>query len=206
MALKNLINIFKKKKINLFIQASSSLEYGNIKSPQNEKNKCAPVSHYGKAKHKATKYLMKDNFFFNYIVLRLYQVYGPYQKIDRLIPITINSCLKNKKFKCTDGTQKRDFLFIDDFIDLIVKILKKKKIKSGIYNVGSGKPLYVNYIIKKINFIIKKGYPLFGAIKMRKDESSSLYPNTNKIKKNFNWLPKTSFLEGIKKTINYYEN
>ena len=62
----------------------------------------------------------------NFLVLRLYQVYGPLQKKDRIIPITIDSCLKNNSFACSNGLQKRDFLYVGDFVKLITKILKKK--------------------------------------------------------------------------------
>ena len=85
----------------------------------------------------------------NYIVLRLYQIYGPHQKINRLIPIAINQLLNNKDFNASSGIQSRDFLFIDDFIKLIKKILISKKPHKGIYNVGSGKPFTVKKILKK---------------------------------------------------------
>ena len=64
----------------------------------------------------------------NYLILRPYQIYGPYQKMNRLIPMVINSCLKNKKFNCTDGSQLRDFLYVDDFSNLLIKIIKKREI------------------------------------------------------------------------------
>ena len=134
----------------------------------------------------------------------MYQVYGPNQKIDRLIPITINSCLNGKKFNCTEGYQKRDFLFIDDLTSLIEKILKKKNILSGIYNVGSGKPITVKKLINRIRSIIKRGQPIFGGIKMRSDEIKILYPNNSKVRKNFNWVPKINLDNGLKKTISYY--
>ena len=50
---------------------------------------------------------------------------------------------KNKSFPCSEGFQLRDFLYVDDFNSLLIKIIKKKKIKSGIYNVGTGKPIRV---------------------------------------------------------------
>ena len=75
------------------------------------------------------------------------------------------------------GNQRRDFLYVDDFIKLIFKILNKKKIKSGIYNVGSGKSIRIKTVIEKIRNIIKKGKPLFGKIKMRKEEVINSYPN-----------------------------
>ena len=83
------------------------------------------MSHYGKSKFLATK-LIKQKIK-KYIILRLYQVYGPFQKKNRLIPITINSCLKNNSFACSEGNQMRDFLYVNDFIKLILKILNKKK-------------------------------------------------------------------------------
>ena len=77
-------------------------------------------------------------------------------------------------------------MYVDDFINLILKIIQKTNINSGIYNVGYGKPEKVNFVIKKINNLIQKGHPNFGKIKMRKDEIMCLYPNINKVKKNLN--------------------
>ncbi len=202
---KKLIRVLENKKIKLFIQAGSSLEYGKYSSPQKERIISRPISHYGRAKYLASRFLMNKKKNFKYIILRLYQIYGPYQKKDRLIPIVINSCLKNKKFNCTEGNQKRDFLYIDDLIELLIKIIKTKKIKSDVYNVGCGRAVAVKNVIEKINLIIKRGKPNFGGIIMRKDEVMSLYPNIKKIKKTFNWNPKTSMFKGLRKTINYYE-
>ena len=203
---KNLIDIFKKKNISTFIQVGSSLEYGDQKSPQKETKISHPKSWYGLSKYKASKYLLKigQKLKFPYIILRPYQIYGPYQKKNRLIPQTIHSCLINKKFKCTFGNQKRDFIYIDDFIDLIKKILIKKNIRCEIFNVGSGKPISVKYVINKIKSSINSGFPQFGAIKMRKEEIKNLYPDISKVKKYFNWKPKIKLKIGLKKTIRFY--
>ena len=200
----NLIKIINKKKIKFFIQIGSSLEYGNQKAPHNENLKCFPTSHYAKSKFLASQLVQKK--FKKYLILRLYQVYGPFQKIDRLVPIIISSCLKNISFACTEGSQFRDFLYVDDFVDLITKIIKTKKIKSGIYNVGYGKPTEVKTVINLSKSIIKKGNPLFGKIKMRKDETLKSYPKISKVIKSFNWKPSTNIRKGLKKTINFYEN
>ena len=91
----NLIKIFSKKNIKLFLQVGSSLEYGKSKSPQREKYICKPISVYGKAKYLASKALARSDIK-KFIILRLYQVYGPFQKYDRLIPFVIKKCLKKK--------------------------------------------------------------------------------------------------------------
>ena len=86
-------------------------------------------SYYSKSKFQSTKFLFENQnkFKFNFIVLRLYQVYGPYQKFDRLIPFVIKSCLKDKKFPCSSGNQLRDFLHVNDVVRGIMLILKSKK-------------------------------------------------------------------------------
>lgn len=204
--LKNLLNVVSKKKIDLFIQTGSSLEYGKSNNAQKEKNICKPNSIYGKIKLKASRLLIKDRRFSKYIILRPYQIFGPYQKFDRLIPFVIKNSLKGKNFNCSAGIQIRDFLFVDDFTLLIKKILKCKNIKSGIYNVGSGKPIVVKTVIKIINKTIGKGIPIFGSASMRKDESKYLFPDISKVKKTFKWSPRIDLLKGIKKTILFYKS
>ncbi len=200
--LNNLLKTINLKKLELFLQIGSCLEYGRKPSPQKENFFCKPISYYGKAKYMASNLLQKKTT--NFIILRPYQVYGPYQKYDRLIPMVIKSCLKNKNFPCTQGNQERDFLYVDDFTDLIIKILKKKKFANRIFNVGYGKPVKVKKIINLILKITSKGNPLFGNIKMRKDEVKKLYPDLSLIKKELKWKPKISLKEGLKRTVAYY--
>jgi len=204
---KNLANYFLKKKIKRFIQIGSSMEYGKKRSPQHEDYECIPLSTYGKAKYSATKYLLRliKNKNFPAVIIRPYQVYGPFQNINRLIPIVINSCFKNLKFQCSSGKQYRDFLYVDDFIELTFLVLIKKKLSHFIYNVGFGKPLKVRNVIQKIHKIINKGEPIFNKIPLRKEESLITYPSIDRAKKFLKWKPKVSLARGIKKTINYYK-
>ena len=206
---KNLVDYFRlKKNLELFLQIGSSLEYGKKNSPHHEKLKGNPDAVYGQSKLKSTNYIFKiaKKNKFRFIVLRLYQIYGPNQEINRLIPIVISSCLKNKKFKCSNGVQVRDFLYVDDLVNLFKKILLSKKKITGVFNVGSNKPSQVKKVIKMIQLKIKKGQPQFGKIPMRKDESLNYYPDLKKIKKKISWRPKVSLSKGLSKTINYYKS
>lgn len=202
----NIAEIFKKKKIDNFIQLGSGLEYGKKKSPQKENFKCLPKSNYGIAKYKSSKYLLtlyKKNKF-PCTIIRLYQAYGPNQKFNRLVPTVIQSCLKKKSFSCTEGIQKRDFLYIDDLINLIFKIFDNKKLNGQIINAGSGKSISVKRLIELIKKISKGGKPEYGKIMMRKDEILNMYPSIIKAKKLLNWQPKIPLKIGLKKTINFY--
>ena len=206
---KNLSTILLNTKIKKFIQVGSSIEYGKIRSPQleNKNNKQRTFSAYGEAKLKSTKFLLNlsEKFNFPVTIIRLYLVYGPYQDINRVIPITILNSLKNKKFNCSLGTQLRDFTYIDDVIIGIIKKLKSNKSSGEIFNIGTGKPVQIKQVIKKICKIIGKGKPIFGKINFRSDEIVKLYPNINKIQKVINWKPKIKLNNGLSKTINYYK-
>ena len=206
---KNLSEFFVNKKIKKFIQVGSSIEYGKLKSPQKEniKNLQKTYSVYGKAKLLSTKFLMELRKKYNFpaTVIRLYLVYGPKQDLNRLIPITIMNAIHNKKFDCSNGHQLRDFIYIDDLIEAILKILKSHHALGEIINIGSGKPISVRKLILKICKLSKGGKPQFGKIPLRKDEIIKLYPNLSKIKKLLNWKPKTNLENGLERTIKYFK-
>ena len=204
---KNLADFFLKKNIISFLQIGSSAEYGQSKAPHTEVTRCDIKSIYAKAKFDTQKYLKRLNkkYNFRYNIIRFYQVYGPKQDLNRLIPIVVFNCLKNKSFPSSEGKQDRDFLFIDDAVDAIFKVLHNKKSVNQIYNIGFGKPLNIKKLILKIVKLCVGGNPLFGKIKLRKDESLVSYPSILKAKKKLSWQPKTSIDEGLKKTIKYYK-
>ena len=207
---KNLASLFLNKKIKKFVQVGSSIEYGKSRSPQieNKKNSQSTFSVYGKAKLLSTKYLMaiykKEKF--PTTVIRLYLVYGPKQDINRVIPIAIKNALLDKKFNCSSGLQFRDFIYIDDVINAILKTLKNIKTNGEIINIGSNKPVRIKDLIIRICSLVGSGKPIFGKIKLRKDEIKSLYPNINKAHKILRWRPKISLNTGLKRTIKYYKN
>ena len=204
---KNISNYFLKKEIKKFIQVGSSLEYGDCKSPQKEHCLLKPKSNYSKAKAKSSNFLLKlyKKKKFPVTIIRPYQVYGPYQDLNRFIPILITNCLKNRKFACSDGSQSRDFLYIDDFTESLLKLILLKRKGGEVFNIGYGRCKKIKDIIFMTQKKIKKGYPDLGKIKLRQDENLITYPDTTKIKKTLNWKPKVNFLRGLSKTINFYK-
>ena len=206
---KNLSEIFLKKTPLSFVQIGSSLEYGISSSPQKENIKCnlnTIKSIYGKAKLLSSRHMIelfkKKNF--PSTVLRLYLVYGPRQDANRFLPITILGCIKNKQFPCSKGDQLRDFVYVDDAVEAIIKSLTNKNSRGQIINIGSGKPRRIKSVIEKVKKISKGGYPQYGTFKLRKFEISKLYPNVEKARNKINWRSKILFEKGLKSTIQYY--
>ena len=209
-ACKNLSEIFLKKTPLSFVQIGSSLEYGISSSPQKENIKCnlnTIKSIYGKAKLLSSRHMIelfkKKNF--PSTVLRLYLVYGPRQDANRFLPITILGCIKNKQFPCSKGDQLRDFVYVDDAVEAIIKSLTNKNSRGQIINIGSGKPRRIKSVIEKVKKISKGGYPQYGTFKLRKFEISKLYPNVEKARNKINWRSKILFEKGLRKTIDSYK-
>ena len=102
-----------------------------------------------------------------------------------------------------DGKDIKDFLYIDDFIDVLSKIILEVE-KTDIFNVASGIPITINEIIEKVLVILDKQN-----LKINYDTSMpSMIPvrkiNIDKIKKVLKWSPYVDLEVGLKKTIDWY--
>ena len=204
--LKNLASFCLNKKIEKFIQIGSSLEYGSTSGIHSEKDFAAnPITVYGKSKLYSTNYLkfLYKVYNFPVVILRLYQVYGPNQKKNRIIPYVIESIIKKKKIYTTKGNQVRDFCYIDDVTDAIVKCIKTKKLAGEIINIGFGRGYKIKDVLEKIF----KFFPTYNnknkvvKIDTLKRQTKKLVPSIKKAKKLLNWSPKIGLEKGIKKTI-----
>ena len=191
-----------------YLYIGSSDEYGLNKSPQKEILREMPNSLYSFSKTASTHFLQMISRSENFptSIVRIFLTYGPGQKENRFIPQIIHGCLKDLKFKTSSGKQIRDFCYIDDVVRAINMVLLSKKSIGEVYNIGSSKPIKIKKVVQIIKSIIKKGTPIYGSFKLRKNENIKLFPKINKIKKEIGWKPKFSLHEGLKKTIKYLKN
>lgn len=207
----NIIEISRVKKVKKFIYASSSSVYGDSKIyPFNEKDfQNIPISVYGATKlsNEIIAESYARNFKLDCVGLRFFTVYGPYGRPDMAYYSFLDN-LKSKKSITVfnKGNMLRDFTYIDDVIDGIVSVIKKKFTnKHEVLNIGKGKPdklmdlinlLEKNYE-KKFKIIFTKTIPL-GDIK-------KTYSNTGRAKKLINWNPKVNLAKGLKKFVEWYK-
>jgi nucleoside-diphosphate-sugar epimerase len=204
-SLLNIISIVSKKDLKKFIQIGSSAEYG-LRTKNVETIRENPLTFYSAGKVAAT-YISQMLFYNSKIpitVLRFFQVYGPGQKIDRLLPFVIKNSLKDNHFKLTKCEHVRDYCYIDDIVESILVTLKSKNTNGKIYNVGSGKGIKLKNLVNKICNLIGKGKPKFGGIPYQKIENMRLTANISEFKKELNWRPKVDLHNGLKKTIKSY--
>ena len=202
----NLI-LLSNRKLKRYVHIGYSDEYGFSKSPIKESSIDSPSSIYAKAKNISTSLLLKlyKNSSFPVTILRLFIVYGPNQKKDRLLPYVITQSLKNSKIYLSHGKQLRDFCYVDDIIDAIMICIKNKKSLGQIFNLGYGKPFSVKEIVNKIIHITGKGKPKYNFFTGKKNENLKLYPSIKKANKILKWTPRVSIENGLTKTIKSYK-
>lgn len=145
-----------------------------------------------------------------YTAIRHSNIYGPFDKYDlehsHVLGATITKVMiaKEKIVVWGDGSEARDLLYVSDLVDFVELILKRQKIPFELINVGFGSAVTVANLVKKIVEVSGK------KIKIEFDVSKptikfSLSLNLDKAEKTYNWKPKVTIEEGIKKTINWYQ-
>jgi len=140
------------------IYASSSAVYGNLPLGSDQRNKFSITSPYAQDKMTTEHYakMVFEIFKINSIGLRLFNVYGPGQRPDSpysaVIPIFISRMLKKLPVIINGGFQTRDFIYVSDVTDIMIKLMKKIKNKKGFYafNLGTGRSIKIDFLFKLI--------------------------------------------------------
>lgn len=210
------VNVFKsamEANIKKMIFSSSSEVYGEPRElPIREDSTKGPVSTYGVSKLAAEMYAKAYNqeFGTDIRIVRFFNVYGPRQTINFVVPIFINLALQNNPIKIFgEGNQTRCFTYVEDVADGVLKVFDKGKAGEA-YNIGNNQPttiLELAQIVKELTSskseIIKVGFGKETRLKEREIEYR--IPDISKIK-TLGWEPKTSVREGIKKMLEYVKN
>lgn len=168
-------------KVPYFLYASSSSVYGDQAAiPYTEKEQnLYPNSFYGASK--LTNELITSTLINKSSTiargLRFFTVYGPWGRPDMAYFRMIANVVSGAEFNFFgDGSIERDFTYIDDVVDSIIKLTneleKRNPGYSDVVNLGGGRPLSMNYLLDNVNQISKT-----------KVEFNRLYSNSNDTKK-----------------------
>lgn len=163
-----------------------------------------PISPYAISKLAIEKYLeyFKLNFNLNYLILRYANFYGPGQKTtgdQSIIPIFLGLVKNNQPINVFgDGENVRDFIYIDDLVE-ITKTLSFKKTKHSIYNIGSGKGKSINEIISVIRNVTKKEV-VVNYLENRASDVKVNVLDISRVATESGFNPRVSIEDGIKKT------
>lgn len=145
-----------------------------------------------------------------YTLIRHSNIYGPHDKFDleksHVFGASINKVVNSNNNMLTiwgKGFEGRDLLYIDDLVRFVELAIKNQKKQFGLYNVGYGKLISINNLVKKIIRIYGKKVDIYNDLS-KKSLKNSVFLNCNKAYKELRWKKKISLDQGIKKTLKWY--
>lgn len=214
----NILEFLKKNQKCRLIQISTDEVFGSLKSAQNkfnEKTKYDPKSPYSASKASADHLVRAygNTYNIDFVITNCSNNFGPFQHPEKFIPTVILSCLKRKKIPIYgNGMNIREWIFVEDHCKGIILCLEKGKSQET-YLIGSTYEKSNIYIAKKICMFFNKmtnnkfnHLELISFVKDRKGHDFRYATNYNKIKKKLNFKNDFSFDNGIRKTINFYND
>lgn len=163
---------------------------------------------YAQSKFEASRYFMKelDSGNIKGAEMRLYTPYGPWDYVDRLIQSTVISIKKGIKPVINSPNSQRDFIYISDVTDAILKLILLPDISLKLLNIGSSKPRKVASVVKNIYEIMNETYDYTDVMEDKMEQITFMKSDSLATFKYLNWKPKIDFDEGLNKTIKWTLN
>lgn len=200
------------KKVERFIHFSSSEVYGTaIKNPMDENHPLNPMSPYAGAKAGADRlvYSYYHTYKIPAAIVRPFNNYGPNQHLEKAIPRFITSAILGEPLTVHGpGESERDWVFVKDIceaMDILVHC-NFKKVEGETINLGTGKSISVNSVAKTILKLLNKPDHMVKHVGERPGQVKKHIASTQKARELISWEAKTNFEEGLKQTIDWYQN
>lgn len=193
--IKNIVNI-------------STYVYGKpLYLPIDEKHALNPHTPYNKSKiisENLCKHYSQD-YGLNVITLRPFYVYGPFSNPSTFVSSVIKQIKENGQVILSQKFTKRDFLFIEDFINLLIKILTNFPSGYSLYNVGYGESHSLEEVIQIVEDITNLSIPIIYDTKLRPNDITDMIADIKKVSKSFDWIPLINLRDGLKITLDSYD-
>ena len=201
-----ILDIITKQKKRM-IQISTDEVFGSlIDGTATEQSKLNPSSPY--AATKAAAELLANSYYATYgsdvIITRCTNNYGPRQFAEKLIPKTI--ILANKDMKIPiygKGTNIRDWVYVDDHCNAVLMTLLNGKAGES-YNISANNEIDNLTVVRKILEIMSKSEDLIEFVEDRPGHDFRYSMDSKKISNELGWKTKSSFDEGLRKTVQWY--
>lgn len=207
----NILEACRHNPIKHLVYASSSSVYGmSDKVPFSENDMVdSPVSLY--AASKKSNELMAHAYSNLYKIpttgLRFFTVYGPWGRPDMAPFLFTKAIVNDEPIKIfNNGNMLRDFTYIDDIVDGVIKTLEyipQTQIPYKIYNIGNSTPVKLMDFINEIEHSLnKEAQKVF--MPMQPGDVYQTYADTSSLEKDVNFKPNTSIKDGVKSFVDWY--
>jgi len=195
------------KRLKKFVFASSSSVYGQTNAEKiPEEHPTRPFSPYGVTKLAAEHLcsLYAANYDMPVVSLRFFTVYGPGQRPDMAFSRLIKAALTGGSFTLFgDGTQERDFTYVDDVVEGLVRSMKSDV--CGVFNIGGGHVVSLKEVIGHVERITGSVVKLAYMPKQKGDVRRTS-ADISRIARALGYAPRVSISEGIRRQVEYVRN
>jgi UDP-glucose 4-epimerase len=192
-----------------FINMGTSEIYGDIDVPFTETDSVHPNSPYSVTKYAAERLcrLMYESLALPIVLCRPFNAFGPGQTPDRIIPETIVRALQGEPIKMTSGRQTREFNYVEDIADGLVRAAVTPDIEGELFNIGCGQEVAIKDIARITLELMGDPVPLeLDAIPHRPTEIWRMYCDNTRAREILKWEPKHTLEQGLEKTIAWYRS
>ena len=211
MGTQNILEEMKAHNVKNLVMASSSSVYGNCKEVPFKENMIVDfaISPYAATKkaNEVMTHVYHKLFDFNVIMLRFFTVFGPRQRPDLAINKFTRLMLNNEPIPMFgDGTTSRDYTYIDDIVDGIIRSCNYVENNNDVYeilNLGNSSPVSLKEMINTIAEVLNKT-PNIQELPMQPGDVEKTFADISKAKKLIGYNPKTSFQDGIENFVKWY--
>ncbi|MGB9081046.1 MAG: NAD(P)-dependent oxidoreductase [Desulfuromonadaceae bacterium] len=204
----NLLQACERVGFDLFVNTGSSSEYGIKKSPMREDDLAQPLGDYGVAKCAATMFCRSEALLkgLPIVTLRLFSPYGPWDDQRRLIPYVIRALTAGVSPRLSTPRSVRDYIHIDDVLDLYGTVTDAAVVPGEVYNAGSGRQHTIGEVAGILHRIIGGPEPLWGEEQPHRPEPEMWVADISKTAAGFGWRPSTGIEEGLQQTVEWFHN
>ncbi len=195
--------------IKMFVNISTSSVYG-LQATYAEDEEPKPASDYGVTKLAAEQLVLSRARLgiLNSCSLRLFSVYGPRERPDKLFTRLIDCGINNKEFPLFEGSKNhlRSFTFVGDIIDGIQRVIGREEIcNNQIFNIGTEAECSTAEGIQAVEEILDTTI-LFKNLPPRSGDQLKTNANISKARRLLGYNPKTTLLEGVSQQIEWFKN
>jgi len=186
---------------------TSSYVYGNpVYLPIDENHPVSDFNPYSSSKILSEKICESYNKYFglDIKIVRPFNMYGPGQNVNFLIPSIINQ-IETRKVILNDSTPRRDFVYVGDVAEAFVKIVDYSNPEYLILNIGYGKSYSIGDIINTLKDLVHTDFEVEFTGIIRPNEIQDTVADISKAHKIINWKPEIPFKEGLKKCLEAVE-
>jgi nucleoside-diphosphate-sugar epimerase len=191
-----------------FVYTGTSEIYGGNAVPFREDMPVSPLSPYSVGKYAGERYcrMFHDAYAWPIVMLRPFNAYGPRQSPDRIIPEVIASGLAGVDIRMTEGRQTREFNYVSDLVDGMVRAaLAPPDVCGEVINLGCGEEHSMRDIATRVLALMGDPVkPLFGALEERPTEIHRMFCDNSKARRLLAWTPRVPLDEGLTRTIEFY--